>query len=132
MHLRRFMIYFILETVGYRLLLKKNKLFQQRAIKLWQKHRDDPKYGIPSDAKYDYIRDAVTPKGYTPGCKRMSMKNDWYPALTASNTEFIVNRKESKNCIGDFYEHGVILADGRKIELDAIAFCTGYNVSDVS
>eukprot|EP01084_Bolivina_argentea_P070500 128184_1 len=132
MYLRRLLLYCCFECIVYPLLLKKNKRYHKIAIAGWKQHRDHPKYGIPQDTKYDYIRDAVTPKGFTPGCKRIGASNEWYPALCAGNTEFIVNTKDSKNCIVDFYDKGIILKDDRKIEVDCIVFCTGYEVEDVS
>ena len=69
--------------------------------------------------------------GYTPGCKRMGISNEWFPALDASNTELIINREDSENRIVDFYDKGIILNDGRKLEVDSIVFATGYNVAKI-
>ena len=61
----------------------------------------------------------------------MGISNEWFPALDSSNTELIVNREESETKIVDFYDNGIILKNGRKIDVDCIAFATGYNVKRI-
>lgn len=83
----------------------------------------------------EFLRKAVTPNSdrYTPGCKRLGISNDFYRALAASNAELIVNRDDDPdgNPIVDFYDKGIVLKDGRKLKVDSIAFCTGYQVSKI-
>lgn len=109
------------------MLKKKNTGMQKRAIKVFMQHRDKQ---IPE--KNDFLRTAVTPVGYTPGCKRMGISNEWFIALNSSNTELIINKDTSKNCIIDFYDKGIILKDGRKLQVDVIVFATGYEVSKIT
>merc|ERR1712113_405204 len=62
----------------------------------------------------------------------MGISNQWFKSLNEKNVELIVNREDSKNCIVDFYDKGIILKDGRKLEVDAIAFATGYEVTKIT
>ena len=130
MYCRRFVIFVVGELLVYPLLERKNVKFQKRAISIFEKHRDSL---IPEEQ--EFLRKAVTPNSerYTPGCKRLGISNDFYKALASSNTELIINREDDPdgNPIVDFYENGIVLKDGRRLEVDAIAFCTGYQVSKI-
>lgn len=61
---------------------------------------------------------------YVPGCKRILITNDFYPTLLQDNVHV-----ETAG-IQRFDEDGVILAHGRKIELDCIVLATGFETND--
>ena len=61
---------------------------------------------------------------YLPGCKRMLISNDFYPAIAAANAELIVEP------IREVQPQAIVTADGRQREIDAIIFGTGFHVTD--
>lgn len=69
------------------------------------------------------LREALTPK-YTPGCKRILMANDYYPALSRENVEVVTQD------IKEVTERAVVTADGVAREVDVIIFGTGFRVTD--
>jgi cation diffusion facilitator CzcD-associated flavoprotein CzcO len=69
------------------------------------------------------LRAALTPD-YTLGCKRLLMSNRYYPALTRPNV-----RVHPALTGVDGAE--VIDADGRRTEVDAIIFGTGFHILDM-
>ncbi len=70
------------------------------------------------------LRRRLTPD-YAPGCKRILISNDYYPALTRENVEVVDGGVVSVR------EHSVIAADGTEREVDAIIFGTGFHVLDM-
>lgn len=69
------------------------------------------------------LRRKLTPD-YLPGCKRMLISNDFYPAIAAPNAELVVEP------IRELRPTAIITADGREREIDAIIFGTGFHVTD--
>ena len=69
------------------------------------------------------LRAKVTPR-YTIGCKRITMSNTYYPALTAANAEVVTEPIERVT------PRGVLAADGTEHELDTIILGTGFKVHD--
>jgi cation diffusion facilitator CzcD-associated flavoprotein CzcO len=69
------------------------------------------------------LRAAVTPT-YTPGCKRILMADDYYPALCRPNVHVVTSAIER------ITEHGVVTADGVERPVDTIIFGTGFRVTD--
>lgn len=69
------------------------------------------------------LRRLLTPT-YRPGCKRILLSNDYYPALAQPNVEVI------GEAVREVGPHGITLVDGRSIELDAIVYGTGFTVHD--
>jgi cation diffusion facilitator CzcD-associated flavoprotein CzcO len=65
------------------------------------------------------MRRTLTP-GYTIGCKRILISNDYYPAVTRPDVEVVTERIER---IGP---NGVSTADGREHRADVIIFGTGF------
>jgi len=61
---------------------------------------------------------------FKPGCKRLLISNDWYPALAKSNVEVVTSSIESID------ESGVRTADGQHHELDVLVMATGFAVTD--
>ncbi len=69
------------------------------------------------------LRARVTPD-YTPGCKRILMADDYYPALARSTTEVISDRIEAITPRG-------VVAAGRERPVSAIIYGTGFKVSEL-
>lgn len=69
------------------------------------------------------LRRTLTPD-YTFGCKRVLRSDDYYPALTQDNVTV------EATGIARIVPTGVELTDGRTVELDALALCTGFTVDD--
>ncbi len=65
------------------------------------------------------LRRKVTPT-YALGCKRILISNNYYPALARDNVEVITQG------LAEFRSTSVITDDGRKIEVDAVIYGTGF------
>ena len=64
---------------------------------------------------------ALTPN-YLPGCKRLLISDDYYPALARPNVELVTDR------IGEIEREGIRTVDGRLHKADVVIYCTGYQV----
>ena len=73
--------------------------------------------------KDEKLRAAVTPD-YLPGCKRILLSNDYYPALAQPNVDVI------NSGVKEVRANSIITSDGREIECDAIIYGTGFAVHD--
>lgn len=74
---------------------------------------------VPDEA----LREKLTPQ-YKPGCKRILLSNDYYPAFARPNVELVtegIERIENKH---------IITKDGQSREVDAIVLCTGFMASE--
>jgi len=85
-----------------------------RRFALWQLERQvaDPA-----------LRARLTPR-YAPGCKRLLISNDWYPALQRPNVALVpeaVARLEGRE---------VVTASGARREADVVVFATGFAATD--
>ena len=69
------------------------------------------------------LRRKVTPN-YAPGCKRILISNDYYPALAQPNVEVVTDG------IAEVREHSIVTRDGVEREVDTIIFGTGFHVTD--
>ena len=69
------------------------------------------------------LRDALTPR-YTPGCKRILLSDDYYPAIARPNVSLVTCAIERVT------EHGVLTRDGQERKVDAIVLGTGFRVTD--
>jgi cation diffusion facilitator CzcD-associated flavoprotein CzcO len=69
------------------------------------------------------LREKLTPR-YTPGCKRILMANDYYPALCQPHVEVVTNE------IAEVGADAVITRDGVARPVDAIIYGTGFQVSE--
>jgi cation diffusion facilitator CzcD-associated flavoprotein CzcO len=65
----------------------------------------------------------LTPS-YTPGCKRLLISNDYYPALARTNVSVITDG------IREITAKGVVTHDGREHPADVIIYGTGFKVQD--
>jgi cation diffusion facilitator CzcD-associated flavoprotein CzcO len=61
---------------------------------------------------------------YALGCKRVLLSDDWYPMLTAPNAELVTDR------IVEMTPRGIVTADRRERELDALVLATGFTPTD--
>lgn len=68
------------------------------------------------------LREAVTPD-FRLGCKRVAISNDWYPTLQRDDVTL------ETTSIDRFVSDGVVLADGRRIDLDVVVYGTGFRAS---
>jgi cation diffusion facilitator CzcD-associated flavoprotein CzcO len=69
------------------------------------------------------LRATLTPS-FEPGCKRLLLSDDYYPALTADNVEVVAS------ALVEVAPNEVITADGVKHDADTIVFATGFRVTD--
>lgn len=67
------------------------------------------------------LRARLTP-GYAPGCKRILLSSDYYPALQRDNVELVTDP------VTEITEHGIVDASGRVHEVDVIVYGTGFKV----
>ncbi len=74
------------------------------------------------------VPDPVLRKKLTPdfpiGCKRVLISDDFYPALQRPNVEVIAD------AVAEIRPDGVVTADGKLREVDAIVYATGFRVTD--
>ena len=64
---------------------------------------------------------ALTPT-YEPGCKRILVSDDYYPALAKEHVTLVPHG------VTALTETDVIAADGSRTEIDVVIFCTGYKL----
>jgi cation diffusion facilitator CzcD-associated flavoprotein CzcO len=69
------------------------------------------------------LREKLRPP-FKPGCKRLLLSDDYYPALAKPNVEVVTDP------IAEIRERSIALSSGREIEVDAIVFGTGFKVHD--
>lgn len=66
---------------------------------------------------------AATPD-YTMMCNRLLLSNDWYPTLGKEHVHLVGSAVEKVT------PSGLVTADGRTVEADAIIWCTGFKASE--
>ncbi|CAA0087307.1 Baeyer-Villiger monooxygenase [Zhongshania aliphaticivorans] len=67
------------------------------------------------------LRDKLTPK-YAMGCKRVLLSDEYYPSLIKNNVKVCVEG------ISKVDESAICTGDGKRHEVDAIVFATGFKV----
>ncbi len=72
----------------------------------------------------DPARLALLTPSYTPGCKRILLSNDYYPAMARPHVSV------ETGALDAVAPDGVVLRDGRRIALDAIVYGTGFRVTE--
>ena len=77
---------------------------------------------LASQVEDPALRGALTPD-YTPGCKRITLSDDYYPALCAATVELVTSPIERVDA------SGLTTRDGRHRELDVIVLATGFQVT---
>jgi cation diffusion facilitator CzcD-associated flavoprotein CzcO len=70
------------------------------------------------------LRRKLTP-GYSPGCKRILVSNDYLPSLAEENVEVVCDG------ITEVREHSVVDGAGVEREVDTIILGTGFHVTDL-
>jgi cation diffusion facilitator CzcD-associated flavoprotein CzcO len=105
-------IYWLLEAnaAGFVLDPRLMKFGQKLAYKNLNKVKDDA------------TRQALTPT-YTMGCKRVLLSNNYYPAFNQDNVHLIGGG------VSEVKANSVV-ANGQECEVDAIIFCTGFDVTN--
>ncbi|MBA4108201.1 MAG: 4-hydroxyacetophenone monooxygenase [Leptothrix sp. (in: Bacteria)] len=81
------------------------------------------KHKIRQAIKDPVLQAKLTPD-YTPGCKRLLISNDYYPALARTNVDVITEG------IQEVTPRGVVTTDGVERPVDAIILGTGFKVQD--
>jgi cation diffusion facilitator CzcD-associated flavoprotein CzcO len=107
-------VYWTRELTAYG--MTKNPKFLNPIEKLGRKHLAK----AVTDAA---LREKLTPS-FSPGCKRLLMSNDYYPALAADNVEVVTDG------IAEITPTGIRTIDGADHEVDTIIFGTGFHVTD--
>ncbi|HEX6117711.1 MAG TPA: NAD(P)/FAD-dependent oxidoreductase [Solirubrobacterales bacterium] len=69
------------------------------------------------------LREKLTPS-YTIGCKRITMSNTYYRALTQPNAELVTDP------IAEIRPRSIVTADGAEREIDTLILGTGFRVFD--
>ncbi|WP_407285622.1 flavin-containing monooxygenase [Streptomyces sp. BP-8] len=90
------------------------ELGMMEKVALWHLHRA---------VKDPALRTVLRP-GYRIGCKRVLLSNTYYPALARPNVDIVASGLRAV--------HGSTLTavDGKRAEVDAIVFATGFHVTD--
>jgi cation diffusion facilitator CzcD-associated flavoprotein CzcO len=70
------------------------------------------------------LRAKVTPD-YEPGCKRILLGDDYYPALARPNVSLVSER------IREIRERGIVTSDGQERPADAIVLATGFRTTEL-
>lgn len=73
--------------------------------------------------KEEQLRKKLLPD-YNIGCKRILLSNDYYPALKQDNVEVFTKG------ISEINAKGIVTADGKQKNFDAIVYCTGFTASE--
>ena len=69
------------------------------------------------------LRETLRPD-YTLGCKRLTLSDTYYPALTRPNVEVV------EGAVREVRPHGVVGGDGVERPADVVVLATGFHVSD--
>lgn len=113
LQLRRRMVFKGLELRGSALL--GNRLLRPLAARRARAHL---KRQVPDPA----LRRALTPQ-YEIGCKRVLLSDDYYPSLSRPNVQLVPRPA------AEFYEGGLVDANGERRAHDVVVFATGFDVS---
>lgn len=77
---------------------------------------------LKKQVKDPRLQQLLTPT-YAAGCKRILVSDDYYPAFNRENVTL------EPCAVSEVTEKGVRTPDGRELECDAIAWCTGFDVA---
>jgi cation diffusion facilitator CzcD-associated flavoprotein CzcO len=69
------------------------------------------------------LRAKLTPD-FRPGCKRLLLSDDWYPALRRPNVDVVTEK------VTEIRPRAVVTSDGVEHEVDTIIYGTGFRVTD--
>ncbi len=70
------------------------------------------------------LRERLRPD-FTPGCKRVLVSNDWYPALVRDDVEVVASG------VAEVDGSTLVAHDGTRVEVDAIVLGTGFRATDL-
>jgi cation diffusion facilitator CzcD-associated flavoprotein CzcO len=88
-----------------------------RAAEWWARRHMEKSVRDPA------LRAKLTPS-YRAGCKRILLSDDYYPAVARPNVEVVTEP------LREVTPHGLVLADGRALDVDALVLATGFEVHD--
>ncbi|MFK7896147.1 MAG: flavin-containing monooxygenase [Myxococcota bacterium] len=95
-------------TLGH----KRMEQFEDRAKKFIDEAISEPE-----------LRRALTPDSHY-ACKRGLVSDDFYPALMQDHVELVPEG------LAEVCPNSIVTSSGREIEVDVIAYCTGYRILD--
>ncbi|MFN0201332.1 MAG: flavin-containing monooxygenase [Bacteroidia bacterium] len=78
---------------------------------------------LKREVKSPHLRQQLTPN-YEPGCKRILVSDDYYPAFARKNVQL------ETTGIAEISPKGIKTKQGVEYELDSLVFCTGFEVAD--
>ncbi|MCK8498717.1 flavin-containing monooxygenase [Myxococcus fulvus] len=78
---------------------------------------------LRDSVKDPVLRAKLTP-GYTMGCKRVLVSDDYLPALTRDNVEVVTEGLQ------EVREHSVVTTTGAEHPVDALIFGTGFQITE--
>jgi len=113
--LHRWQLYWMLES-RFPLFLRRNRRNEQEkqlALRHLEAQVPDPE-----------LRAKLTPD-YPPGCKRILVSDDFYPALTRETVDLVTDP------IARIEADGIVTADGTLHRADVIILATGFRTTDV-
>jgi cation diffusion facilitator CzcD-associated flavoprotein CzcO len=112
--LARIFLYWLLECrlIAFAFYPRLLKLAQREALGHLAAQVPDPR-----------LREVLTP-GYTMGCKRVLISNDYFPALTRPNVEVVTSG------IAEVKANSIVTTDGVEHPADCIIFGTGFRATD--
>ncbi len=113
--LYRWRIYWLMELAALGFVVDQDIL--QIAAHAGRKH-------IRAQIRDQRLRTLVTPT-YAPGCKRILLGDDYYPALERDNVHLVTD------AIASVDEGGIVTADGTRRAVDAIVLATGFRATDL-
>lgn len=80
---------------------------------------------LHSQVKDPSLRKQLTPD-YLPGCKRILLSNDFYPAMTLPHVTLVTSGIERITA------NGILMKDGQHISCDVLICATGFAVADAA
>ncbi len=89
----------------------------RRLFEMWLRNK------IRREIRDPMLRAAVTPD-YKVGCNRILLSNDWYPTLDRAHVAL------HPQAVAEVVPEGVVLADGVRVEVDVIVWCTGFTAEE--
>jgi cation diffusion facilitator CzcD-associated flavoprotein CzcO len=120
---RRFPFLIKLTRVWQRLLMGQVQYAVTRGHKRMEQFESIVRKFIARSVSDPRVREALVPDSRY-GCKRGLVSDDFYPALNRPNVELV------PSALREVTPTGLIVANGRQIDVDVIVYCTGYRILD--
>ena len=112
-------------------LSKHRQQLYRRSLVTYQAHKKQPAaiaflrevgmHNMKAHIKNPELIKRLTPD-HDPGCKRILIADDFYPALAKDHVELVPEG------IARLSQNGAATVSGREVEVDAVIFCTGYKL----